>query len=333
MDAPPVKDTRLKIAASAYARLSLAIALLALCLAFGGGLALAAEQDDPNGTQYIGFTQADGAQGYFYRKNNEAGNILILTGIVRNNYSEPRSFIYLRGHLLSSDGKTLADRFAYAGNRLSEEALTSLPIKEITARLSVKSGNDNVNVNIPPGAEVPFMVVFDNVPDGTDQYRIDAISSEPGAVDPSKPVTAKAKHSMMSGTSSGDPDIGFLEDRLSYFYRTNKEAGTILILTGLVRNNYSEPRSFIRLQGHLLAADGSSLVDRFAYAGNQLSEEELTTLPVNEIVARLLAKNGKENANVNIPPGKEIPFMIMFDNLPAGIDEYRVDAVSSEAAQ
>ncbi|MDR2947237.1 MAG: zinc-ribbon domain-containing protein [Candidatus Adiutrix sp.] len=132
---------------------------------------------DPNGTLRIGFTE--GQQGYFYRTNTEAGNILILTGQVRNNYSEPRSFVYLRGHLLSTDETTLADRFAYAGNLLSEEELKTLPMREIATRLLIKGGRDNVNVNIPPGTEVPFMMVFDNVPDGTDQYRIDAVSSEP----------------------------------------------------------------------------------------------------------------------------------------------------------
>ena len=133
--------------------------------------------DDPSGTSLIGFTE--GQQNYFYRKNKHAGNILILTGKVRNNYSEPRSFIYLRGHLLSSDEKTLADRFAYAGNVLSEEDLTELPMAEIIPRLLIKGGKENININIQPGAEIPFMMVFDNVPDGTEQYRIDAVGSDP----------------------------------------------------------------------------------------------------------------------------------------------------------
>ena len=133
--------------------------------------------DDPNGTAHIVFI--DGQQGYFYRKNNHAGNILILTGKVRNNYTEPRSFIRLRGHLLALDERTLADRFAYAGNFLSEEDLTVLPMSEILTRLQFKGGQNNINVNVQPGAEIPFMMVFDNVPDGTEQYRIDAVGSDP----------------------------------------------------------------------------------------------------------------------------------------------------------
>ena len=67
----------------------------------------------------------------------------------------------------------------YVGNVLTENELTTLPIDEITALLLVKDGQDGVNVKGLPGAEIPFMIVFDNVPDGTEQYRIDPIGSEP----------------------------------------------------------------------------------------------------------------------------------------------------------
>lgn len=133
--------------------------------------------DDPSGTSHLTFV--DGLQAYFYRTNNHAGNILILTGKVRNNYPESRSFIRLRGHLLSSDEKSLADRFGYAGNFLSEDDLVKLPIAEITARLQIKGGRNNSNVNIPPGGELPFMLVFDNVPDGVAEYRLDPVWSNP----------------------------------------------------------------------------------------------------------------------------------------------------------
>ena len=132
---------------------------------------------DPDGTLHIGFT--DGQHSHFYRKNQNAGDILILAGQVRNNYLEPRSFIKLRGFLLTPDEKVLADSVAYAGNFLSEEDLADLPLAEITSRLMNRGGQDGVNINIPPGAVLRFMLVFDKLPDGLDQYRIDAVGSEP----------------------------------------------------------------------------------------------------------------------------------------------------------
>ena len=133
--------------------------------------------DDPNGTDHIVFM--DGQQAHFYFKNNDAGNILILTGKVRNNYATPRSFIRLRGYLMTVDEKILAERFAYAGNILSEVELTELPMAEILTRLQIKGGKDNGNVNVPPGGEIPFMIVFSDIPDGTEQYRIDPVGSDP----------------------------------------------------------------------------------------------------------------------------------------------------------
>lgn len=132
---------------------------------------------DAVGTEKITFNRRD--QNHYFRKNSEAGNVLVITGMVRNSYAEARSFIRLRGHLLSSDGHTLADRFVYAGNTLSEEELNTLPIKEILARLSIRGGKDDKNMNIPAGAEIPFMIVFDKLPADMSEYRIDPVGSSP----------------------------------------------------------------------------------------------------------------------------------------------------------
>ncbi|MDR2947239.1 MAG: DUF3426 domain-containing protein [Candidatus Adiutrix sp.] len=194
---------------SAYARFLLAAAWLMLCLAFGGGSAVAGDLEPSkpvpppksvtvqpkvtesavpkpetakasgrsNSDPYIGFIEVPLT--FYYRENKDAGRLLIFTGQVRNNYPEPRSFIYLRGYLLSGNGEPVAERFAYAGNQLSEEVLTHLPMQEITTRLSIKSGKDNANLSISPGAEIPFMMVFDDVPQSAQEYRFDVVSSEP----------------------------------------------------------------------------------------------------------------------------------------------------------
>jgi len=101
----------------------------------------------------------------------------------------------------------------------------------------------------------------------------------------------------------------------------------------MVRNSYPEPRSYIHLRGHILAGDDTSLAERYVYAGNLISEEELKTLPSKEILNRLLNKGGQNGRNMNIPSGAEIPFMVVFDKLPDGMAEYRVVPVGSSPAQ
>lgn len=132
---------------------------------------------DPNGTDGITFTRDK--QAHYFRENNEAGNILIITGMVRNSYPDHRNFIRLRGHLLATDGRHLADRYAFAGNVISEDELKSLPMGEIQSRLNIKGGQDGRNMNIESGQEIPFMLVFDKLPDGMAEYRIDPVGSEP----------------------------------------------------------------------------------------------------------------------------------------------------------
>ena len=133
--------------------------------------------DDPDGTVGITFTRGD--QNHFFRRNNHAGNILILTGTVRSNYDHPRSFIKLKGQLLSADGESLAERFVYAGHTLSEDDLEKLPLEAIEAELAIASGRNYNNVHIQPGWDIPFMMVFGRLPDGLAEYRIDPAGSEP----------------------------------------------------------------------------------------------------------------------------------------------------------
>lgn len=143
----------------------------------GGGAAAPAANPDPSGT--LGITFSKNNQNHYFRENVHEGTILIITGMVRNSYQDRRSFIHLRGRLISADNSTLADRYAYAGNLVSEEELVSLPISEIFTRLSVRGGQNGQNMNVEPEREVPFMLVFDKLPDGMTEYRIDPMGSTP----------------------------------------------------------------------------------------------------------------------------------------------------------
>ena len=118
-------------------------------------------------------------QVHYFRDNKEVGQILIITGMVRNSYPEARSFIKLRGTLYDSGGKVLADRFIYAGNILTENELANLPILEIQSILNTRTGRSGLNVDIQPNAEVPFMLVFDKIPTDRESYSIDTVASEP----------------------------------------------------------------------------------------------------------------------------------------------------------
>ena len=118
------------------------------------------------------------SQTHYFRDNKEAGKILIITGLVHHSYPDPHSFIKVRGILSGGEGKVLADRFIYAGNILTEVELATKPILEIQSLLNSCSGQGNLNANIKPNIEIPFMVVFDEIPQGMEGYRIEVVGSE-----------------------------------------------------------------------------------------------------------------------------------------------------------
>jgi hypothetical protein len=127
-------------------------------------------------------------------------------------------------------------------------------------------------------------------------------------------------------------NLKFLNEQQTHHYRKNDTAGTLLIITGRVSNGYPDRRSFIRVKAMLKNGVGEVVAERQSFAGNFLSEDEIKTLPIQEIQARLSLRGGLNGANQNIPPGKAIPFMIIFDRLPSDLAEYVVEPVSSSPA-
>jgi predicted Zn finger-like uncharacterized protein len=126
--------------------------------------------------------------------------------------------------------------------------------------------------------------------------------------------------------------LTFPANQLVHHYRVNKNAGHILIITGRIANGYPDRRSFLRLKALLKDDTGVVVAERQSYAGNILSEEELINLPIQEIQARLNLKGGLNGINQNIPSGKDLPFMLVFDKLPTDLSEYIVEPVSSTSS-
>jgi hypothetical protein len=118
-------------------------------------------------------------ESHHYRDNKTSGRVLIITGIVTNGYDHPRSFVRVKGSLKDSQEKVVAERQVYAGNYLTEDELINLPIPEILARLALKGGANNSNVNVAPQQSIPFMLVFDRLPEDLAAYVLEPVSSVP----------------------------------------------------------------------------------------------------------------------------------------------------------
>lgn len=110
----------------------------------------------------------------YYEANAKAGRIFVIRGLVTNQGRIKRSGVLVHADVLGKDGRTVAEKAAYAGNILSGEALRTSSRQAIEEGMSNRWGDALMNLDIPPGKSVPFMVVFFDAPEGIEAYRLDA---------------------------------------------------------------------------------------------------------------------------------------------------------------
>lgn len=134
-------------------------------------------------------------------------------------------------------------------------------------------------------------------------------------------------------TQTPDPgNLKLIAVDLNSKFDENRHAGKIFIITGMIKNEYAEPRSFIKITGKLYEPAKKLSQTEQVYAGNMFSELELRSLDMEAIKNRLNNRHGQNSSNVNIQPGQAVPFMIIFSELPQQLEEFEVLIQSSSQA-
>ena len=105
-------------------------------------------------------------------KNDKIGRLVVIEGKVRNNFDSARELISLEAELRDKDGNVLVTRRQTAGVSLSPFQLEALDKAELENTLNRKLDIVNANINVMPGAEVPFTVVFTEIPAGASDYKV-----------------------------------------------------------------------------------------------------------------------------------------------------------------
>lgn len=106
----------------------------------------------------------------------------------------------------------------------------------------------------------------------------------------------------------------------------------LFVIEGKVRNGYSSSRKMIRLQGKLFTQGKVLVKTEFAYAGVHITDPELHSLSATDIKKRLnsgIAQGG----TTTVPPGRSIPFVVVFSELPENLDEFAIEVISSMPAK
>lgn len=128
-----------------------------------------------------------------------------------------------------------------------------------------------------------------------------------------------------TATQIGQISLGTLEGR----FLTSEQAGEIFLIRGEAINNFDQPRSAIQVKGVLYDQHGKPLMQKTVFCGNQITDEQLRTLPFEELEQMMGNQFGKDLSNMKIDPRKSIPFDIVFKDLPRNISEFSVKVTAS----
>jgi len=109
----------------------------------------------------------------------------------------------------------------------------------------------------------------------------------------------------------------------------NAKTGQLFVITGRVKNDYPHNRRFIKVTGALFTKSKSAAKTATVFCGNFLTDIELSNFDLAAIKKRLMNRYGDKKSNLTIKPGQMIPFMIIFSNLPKGLDEFSVEIAES----
>ena len=112
----------------------------------------------------------------------------------------------------------------------------------------------------------------------------------------------------------------------------NSTVGDLLVISGEAVNNYDTPRAAIQVMGTLYAADNKVLLTKNAYAGNPISKEQLATMTAEKIEAAMSNQFGDSLANMEVAPGKAIPFVVVISKVPAEAKQFGCDLIGSTGA-
>lgn len=109
----------------------------------------------------------------------------------------------------------------------------------------------------------------------------------------------------------------------------NVKEGKLFVITGRVKNGYSDVRRYININGKLYSKGKSLVQKETVFCGNVLSDIELSNMELEAIKKRLSNRLGDNNSNMQVKPGGELPFMVVFSNLPEDLEEFSVEVVGS----
>ena len=106
--------------------------------------------------------------------------------------------------------------------------------------------------------------------------------------------------------------------------------GSLFVIRGSVANVGNVSSAGIRIRATLLGKDNEALAEKAAFAGNLLDGASLRRMDRAGIGAAMSNRFGVGDGNKEIPPGKVLPFLVVFFDPPGGIEAVKVKAIDAQ---
>jgi predicted Zn finger-like uncharacterized protein len=110
-------------------------------------------------------------------KNKKTGDLLVISGEAVNEYNKPRAAIQIKGIVFGADGEEVSSKSAFCGNPLSKEQLSTMTMDKIEAAMANQFGDSLANMEVAPGAAIPFVIVLAKPPKGATDYGVEPAGS------------------------------------------------------------------------------------------------------------------------------------------------------------
>ncbi len=139
--------------------------------------------------------------------------------------------------------------------------------------------------------------------------------------------------SFSANMETASPETGKINIRIvKTAYLVNDTAGELLVISGEAINEYPKPRAALQVKVTIFDATEQAVATKTAYAGNPLTVEQLKKLPLDKIETAMANQFGDSLANMEVAPGKSVPFVVVLANLPKGAKDFAVQSAGSTVA-
>ena len=139
-------------------------------------------------------------------------------------------------------------------------------------------------------------------------------------------------HTKISPKSMEQPTVAMMDATNAYFLENTNGGGQFFVVEGETANESSKPVSFILVEGKLYNKSDQVVQVQRCYCGNVMSRDELSHWSLTDIQNQMMNREGRKMLDVNIPPGKRVPFTIVFHNLPEmdALGNFGIEVISSK---